>query len=624
MSATRTLLIVPPFASATLPSIGVHVLQSVARARGLKVEILYSNLMLAALIGEAQYEIICNYPYQDFLGEHLMAWFANGDQVAPPDLAKVNQEFDTHFTLADLRAAFVQWQQTVVQQIAAQGYDIIGVSSTYEQTNASKIVLQACRVALPQSVLIIGGANCQGEMADGMASYIPEADHIFSGDSELAFADFLANPTAWVGQKIIRCAPNETVGDLPANDFSEFVDQLALHLPDSPTRQQLQLVYESSRGCWWGQKHHCTFCGLNGQGMGFREKAPDKVFDELMTLQRDYGASRVLMTDNIMPHSYFVTLLPRLAGAQSDLKLFYEQKSNIDLAKTVLLKKAGIDRIQPGIESLHTQSLRLMKKGVSAKQNIALMRYARALNIALSWNWLYGFPGEKEQWFAEVLQILPALDHLPPPHGVYPIVIERFSPYFTAPQEYGLGQLQAHAKYATIFPGLANRAQLAYHFSAVSAQATFADSKLLPEAERQVALWQESWRRTSNTPNLVILALQGGQYMLIDSRRLHTEPQTHLLNHAQAAACLVEHKLAMEGTAWALAHVAVIKYDGAFLPLAIADVAIMLRFEQEFAATSGSGMTIPIKPLAAAAPKMALEASAAHDHNVGASLANSG
>lgn len=34
------------------------------------------------------------------------------------------------------------------------------------------------------------------------------------------------------------------------------------------------LVLEGARGCWWGEKHHCTFCGLNGSLMKFRSKPP--------------------------------------------------------------------------------------------------------------------------------------------------------------------------------------------------------------------------------------------------------------------------------------------------------------------------------------------------------------
>lgn len=44
------------------------------------------------------------------------------------------------------------------------------------------------------------------------------------------------------------------------------------------------LPFESSRGCWWGEKSHCTFCGLNGLGMAFRAKSPQRVLGELSEL----------------------------------------------------------------------------------------------------------------------------------------------------------------------------------------------------------------------------------------------------------------------------------------------------------------------------------------------------
>lgn len=52
----RTLLIVPPFASIHWPAHGIHVLQSVAREQGLQADVLYANLMFAALLGEEEYE----------------------------------------------------------------------------------------------------------------------------------------------------------------------------------------------------------------------------------------------------------------------------------------------------------------------------------------------------------------------------------------------------------------------------------------------------------------------------------------------------------------------------------------------------------------------------------------
>ena len=44
------------------------------------------------------------------------------------------------------------------------------------------------------------------------------------------------------------------------------------------------LLFETSRGCWWGAKSHCTFCGLNGETMAFRSKSPRRALDELEQL----------------------------------------------------------------------------------------------------------------------------------------------------------------------------------------------------------------------------------------------------------------------------------------------------------------------------------------------------
>ena len=603
ITISRTLLIVPPFASIYRPSLGVHVLQSVARTRGLQVDVLYANLIFASLLGEAEYDAICEHPFMDFLGERIMGWFAGHMQA--PDLTAFNQTYSPQPPLdtTQLLVALKAWREQVMRQIRNQPcpYACVGVSSTFEQTNACLILLRACRQALPDCTLIIGGANCEGPMAEGMAAYIPEVDYVFSGESELVFADFLAdmytNQTAYLGRKIIHSPPNEAVNDLPPNDFAEYFQQFTALLPNSPKRSQLELPYESSRGCWWGQKHHCTFCGLNGQGMGFREKNPDKVFDEIIALKSNYQsngqATRILMADNIMPHSYFNTLLPRLAQARTGLYVFYEQKANIDLEKAILLKQAGIEAIQPGIEALHSGALKLMKKGVSAKQNITLLRYARALNIHVIWNYLYGFPGEKLAWFAELLQHLPALVHLQPPTGLHPINIDRFSPFFSTPKEYGFSNVQPHPAYREIFSPSANPAQMAYHFCGDSNTLTLTDSPLLGELRAMITRWQQYSQQT--TPKLLVLESGEGEYLLIDSRNLPSAQPgqggqtgqagqaniiTQTITAAQAAVCLAEHHTASATTDWALQQRTAIAYDGCFLPLAIAEPQLMLRFER--------------------------------------------
>ena len=124
--------------------------------------------------------------------------------------------------------------------------------------------------------------------------------------------------------------------------------------------EQLEIPYETSRGCWWGQKHHCTFCGFDEQALAFRHKSLDRVIEDLRALLDAYPTRIVSMTDAIMPYQYFRTLLPRLAGEELGATIHYEQKANLTLEHILALKQAGITSLQPGIESLSSRLLDLM------------------------------------------------------------------------------------------------------------------------------------------------------------------------------------------------------------------------------------------------------------------------
>lgn len=61
---------------------------------------------------------------------------------------------------------------------------------------------------------------------------------------------------------------------VPVPSYFEFFERLAgtKHLQHVI---EPQIPVETSRGCWWGEKHHCTFCGLNGLSMTSRNRSPE-------------------------------------------------------------------------------------------------------------------------------------------------------------------------------------------------------------------------------------------------------------------------------------------------------------------------------------------------------------
>ena len=78
---------------------------------------------------------------------------------------------------------------------------------------------------------------------------------------------------------------------------------------------------ETARGCWWGMKNHCTFCGLNRQGMEFRAKSPDRVLSMLGELSARYESRHFNAIDNILAPEYTTKLFGALAEAKTDLQL---------------------------------------------------------------------------------------------------------------------------------------------------------------------------------------------------------------------------------------------------------------------------------------------------------------
>jgi ribosomal peptide maturation radical SAM protein 1 len=227
-----------------------------------------------------------------------------------------------------------------------------------------------------------------------------------------------------------------------------------------------RLFFETSRGCWWGERMHCTFCGLNGGTMTFRSKSPRRAIDELVTLTSRYPESDVQVVDNILDLRYFDSVLPELAARKLNISLYYETKANLKRPQVALLRQSGITQIQPGIESLSDAVLKLMRKGVTALQNIQLLKWCREFGVDARWNFLWGFPGEPEDEYRRMADWIPLLTHLQPPVGMSPVRLDRFSPNFFDRDRLGFADVRPLPSYRHLYPFDESAvANLAYYFS---------------------------------------------------------------------------------------------------------------------------------------------------------------
>jgi ribosomal peptide maturation radical SAM protein 1 len=595
-------LIVPPFADIYRPALGVHLLQSCSERAGLRVKILYANLLFAALSGEHLYNSICYASRRWMWGDRLFAASAFGLPRLGHELDSLREQIRmegrtrgkelTIGELYGLEERSTAFCSEIATRLMRMRVLVVGSTSTFEQTAASVALLTAVKRADPRIITVIGGANCEGELAEGVTSLGAQIDFVFSGECEEAFPEFLrrvARGEVLPRDRIVRCSSYLDMNALPEPSFDDYFTQLETALPSRRKDTHIWLPYESSRGCWWGAKRHCTFCGLNGETMTFRQKSPERVIDGLRRLLMRYPTKLVCMIDNIMPHAYFRILLPRLAESLPPAHIFYETKSNLSLDQVSLLKRAGVGLIQPGIEALSSSLLRRMDKGVTAPQNLALLRYARSVGLAVNWNLLYDFPGDERGDYDSTLALFPLIRHLNPPTGLYPISIDRFSPYFTRSSEYGIANLRPLDGYSWVFPTGADLRKLAYHFQGDYASAHRVDPDLLPKLNYGVETWQLAWNNPESPPPVLNIGpLNEDHYLLIDTRGLAGTSMLQFLTPVQARSALVGGPLAKDPFAkWAIQSKLAVELDGWSVPLAVTDVETWRRFQN--AATAASG-----------------------------------
>lgn len=524
-------LFVPPFASVSFPQLGTAVLKSACAQRGIATRIIYGNLALAARIGVEAYEAVEATPMRAMVADHLFRDLAYPPEIvaqlpAPEPLPNEVQ------TVLDAAAPEVEpLIAATVDEILALRPRILGLSSTFQQNMACSAIALRVKQAAPDIRVVLGGANAAWPICLGLSRAFPWIDHIFAGESDIDFPDFcerLLRDGVAPRERVIHSEPIRDMGLVAAPDFTDYFAKLrglqaAGKLPDTLPRY---ITAESSRGCWWGAKSHCTFCGLNGEeGMAFRHKPADRMRSELDEIAQE-GVPAVYMTDNIMPRSYLSELLPGLAEREPRLHLFYEVKSNMTRAEVETMARGGVAMIQPGIESLSTPVLKLMRKGVSGQQNIALLRDCAATGIRVAWGIIYGFPGEAAADYAGMAELMPLLAHLDPPNAMHRIVIDRFSPLYLGHKSNGIGAVRPFEAYRALYPVEIDTTDIAYHFNGSYSTELLDDLDLLDQLGAAIAQWRAI--ATRQPPAVLQLFERDGAAAVLDTRPVALRPMTPL------------------------------------------------------------------------------------------------
>lgn len=472
-------LVWPPVAPVNAPAFGLSILKSALNEAGISCTVDYAAFNYINAIGEDYYKVDWQ-TMDDFFPEYLFA------ETAGVEIPYTFQEvFDHHIEIMHSSIAYYEkrneeetrkelWEaaervqsigaaeiEKTVARVLAMEPKIVGCAAIMSQVNASLAILKRVKELRPDITTIIGGFHAFDESGLALIKKYHFIDYVFAGESDDLIAPFCTSILKGEEPKLVyglikqggpypEEPPHRVLFDMDkalVPDYSDYIEymesekgpqyiKIIVH-KDMDYKEFTDWLFESSRGCWWGAKTACTFCGLNGALRNHRRKSPEVFLKQLGEFVERYQLKLVALCDTLLPEGYMEEVIPKLKE-KHPAELWIELRATMHASEIDDLVKAGYTKLVFGIESFSNHLLKLMHKGTSVLNNVASIKCARKNKVKANYNLLAGFPGETAADYEEQTALFPLIEHLISPQGTGSIFFVRNNYYVTHPEEYGL------------------------------------------------------------------------------------------------------------------------------------------------------------------------------------------
>ena len=544
-------LLAAPWPIYNRPSIQLGTLKAyLAQAQpDLAVDAFHLYLPVAARVGYAHYAAISE---RTWLAEPVFAALLYPEK-AETARAVFRKEASRHAA-----AAHIDFKQLVKTAGAAVDHFIAGIdwavylvagaTISLCQLTATLYLTREIKRRCPGLKIVVGGSGVAGASGRASVSAFPWIDAVVQGEGEIPLSGMIhnlrANPEQAVAGSpaILGSGDLETSGSgrfdqlksldvLPVPDYDDYFAQLGRLA--SAKRFFPVLPVEMSRGCWWQKRlksggRGCAFCNLNTQWRGYRTKNRDQVISELDSLKRRYQLVNFAFMDNALPVKSSREIFNALAATGHDFALFGEIRAATNFKTLAAMRRAGLEKVQIGIEALSSRMLKKLHKGTTAIENLEVMKHCEELGIENRSNLIVQFPGSDQ---ADVAETLRAIEFA----AIYrPLKPVRFwlglgSPVCSHGAAFGIKTHFNHPNYLALFPrDICRKVPLAiraYRGDRVKQR------KLWKPVLRRLKAWEKSYADSNrNGPANPVLSYQdGGDFIIIRQRRTGGSPISHRL-----------------------------------------------------------------------------------------------
>lgn len=267
-----------------------------------------------------------------------------------------------------------------VKQIKPKLVGISFMTNQYKEAlNISKLVKDTDRhipilvggphvSSLPEEVIALESIDI-AVIGEGERTILELANNLFNGKSnELGAISGIAYKKEG---KIYLNEPRKLISDLDSVPFPAWhllpIDKYSIPATGGDISEPVFAII-SSRGC----PNRCIFCDSHTIfGRKFRPRSAQNIFDELIYLNKNFGAVQFDFVDDTitMNKSRMYELCNLILINNCKFKWMCNARVNtVDLEMLKLMRKAGCVRIEFGVESGDSEVLKSIKKGITINQ----------------------------------------------------------------------------------------------------------------------------------------------------------------------------------------------------------------------------------------------------------------
>ena len=308
-------------------------------------------------------------------------------------------------------------------QITALCPRIVSFYTRCDSYHVTLKIAQLVKASLPDTYIVFGGPQSDLSAADTLRQ-IPYVDYICCGEGETTIAPFFSS--------LLRGAPDHTVKGLTYRQGEQIVlnprPELIPDLDTLPAVDYSLLDFRSEakvakvnqlfpvdvgRGCPFS----CTFCSTKSfWGRKYRLKSAERIVEEIKHIHDVFGIS-----DFVFEHDMFTMNRNKVIQVCRMLKeigfpISWRCSARVDCLDEELIDimvDTGMKSLFVGIETGSARMQKVVQKNLKLDRVYDLLNYIGKKGVVTTASFIYGFPQETEEDFAQTILLMTKLSRIP-------------------------------------------------------------------------------------------------------------------------------------------------------------------------------------------------------------------